>query len=85
MLFTNNASDPLQQHDLFGEPAARKTREHLDALLRKKVTAHDAFLDRAGIIRQAGLVEEWNRSQREFNREELDEESAVVANSCARE
>jgi hypothetical protein len=85
MLFTDNASDPLQQNDLFGDPAARETREHLDALLRENVAAYDGFLDRAGIIRQAGLVEEWNRSQREFNRKELPEESAVVADGCTRE
>jgi arylsulfatase A-like enzyme len=85
MLFTDNARDPLQQHDLFGESAARETREHLDALLREKVAAYDGFLDRAGIIRQAGLVEEWNRSQREFHRQELPEETAVVADGCSQE
>jgi arylsulfatase A-like enzyme len=70
-LLFDNETDPFQQNNLIGKPGFEALRRQLHGQTEQYAKQHDALRPWPDLLKRAGLVEEWNRSQRHFKRPEL--------------
>jgi len=66
LLLTDHAVDPYQQHNLIHQPEYQDHRDKLSRKLDSFIRLYDALLPWDELIREFGLVDEWNRSQTYF-------------------
>jgi len=65
-LLFDNLTDPLQTRNLIEEPEFANAKAELSRKLQEYVSRFDGFLPWEQLIREHGLVDEWNRSQTYF-------------------
>jgi arylsulfatase A-like enzyme len=67
----DNAADPLQQNNLAEDPGAAEMQKMLHSITAEFSARHDALLPWPELLKENGLVDEWNKSQRHFGLPEL--------------
>lgn len=73
VLFDNEA-DPLQQNNLAERPESEELQQSLHQTTEAFSARHDALLPWPNLLKENGLVDEWNKSQRHFGLPELRDE-----------
>ena len=65
-LLFHNTIDPYQQRNLVGDPRYASVLAELQELLRKFSRGHAPLVPWERLVRESGLLGEWNRSQQYF-------------------
>ncbi len=73
MLFDNDV-DPYQLNNLAGNEDYKEVQEKLWQMLKMHIDKHDRLLDGLDYVKYSGQIEEFNKSQRHFNKTVLVQE-----------